>query len=148
MTGAIESAIANVNGHVGVAARHLVTGQEFRHNADDIYFTASTLKVPVLVELFRQVSVGKTDLESRITLRDPFRVPGSGVLRELDNGLQLTVKDAATLMIIVSDNTATDMMYHLVGRDNLNGTMQRLGLTKTRTPMSVRELLFNMVGEK
>ncbi|MBM3934472.1 MAG: serine hydrolase [SAR202 cluster bacterium] len=148
MPNAIEAAIANVNGQVGVAAKHLVTGKEFRYQADDIYFTASTLKVPVLVELYRQASEGKIDLAKRITLEDRLRVPGSGVMRELDNGLSLTVKDAAMLMIIVSDNTATDIVYNLVGRDNLNATMQRLGLTKTKTPMSTRELLFNMVGEK
>ena len=148
MTSAIEAAIANVNGHVGVAAKHLVTGREFRHQADDVYFTASTLKVPVLVELYRQASQGKVDLAKRMTLEDKLRVPGSGVMRELDNDLNLSVKDVATLMIIVSDNTATDMIYNLIGRENLNRTMQQLGLTKTKTPMSVRELLFNMAAVK
>ncbi|MCZ6678149.1 MAG: class A beta-lactamase-related serine hydrolase [Candidatus Poribacteria bacterium] len=143
---AIQTAISDVQGIVGLAAKHLDTGPEIRHNADTVFFTASTLKVPLLVELYRQVDQGLIDLNRRIELTDALRVPGSGVFKELASGLQPTLHDLALLMIIISDNTATDFLYNLVGRDNLNNTMQELGLTQTHIPMTCRELLFSIAG--
>lgn len=143
---AIESVITKVPAYVGVSAKHLETGRAIQHNADEIFFTASTFKVPLLVELYRQVDQGKVDMGQRIELTDDLRVTGSGVLKELSKGIQPTVHDLATLMIIISDNTATDMLYNLVGKDNLSNTLAELGLNKTRIPMTTRELLYNIVG--
>ena len=63
---------------------------------------------------------GKVDLNQRVELTDAHRTPGSGVLKEMGAGLQPTIHDLAMLMIIISDNTATDILYNLVGRANLN----------------------------
>ena len=142
----IKDAISHIEGTVGLSARHLETGREIHHNADDVFFTASTLKVPILVELYRQVDRGRIDLNRRFELSDDLRVPGSGILKEMAPGLNPTVHDLAMLMIIISDNTATDILYNLVGGDNLNETMRELGLLKTRIPMTVRQLLFSVVG--
>ena len=142
----VESAIAAVPAVTGIAAKHLDTGQELSHQADDLYFTASTFKVPILIELYRQVDMGIVDPSARLELTDADRSPGSGVLKELAGGLRPTVRDLATLMIIVSDNTATDMLYDLVGRDRLNDTMRDLGLHQTNLPMSCRDLLNSMYG--
>jgi len=143
----ITDAIGKIDATVGVAARHLETGHEIMHDADGVYFTASTFKVPILATLYRQVEAGKVDLSQRVELTDALRVPGSGVLRELGVGIQPTLHDLAMLMIIVSDNLATDIVYHTVGRENLSATMAELGLTKTKLPMSCRELLFSLAGE-
>lgn len=142
----IEAAIADVPGTVGLAARHFETGEQIRHRADGVFFTASTFKVPVLLELYRQVDQGIVDLDRRIKLTDRLRAPGGGVVKELANGLNPTVHDLSLLMVIISDNTATDLLYDLVGRDRLNRTMQELGLANTRIPMSCRELLYSMYG--
>ena len=142
----IKDAISRIEGTVGVSARHLETGREIRHNADDVFFTASTLKVPVLVELYRQADRGIVDLKQRVELTDGMRVPGSGILKEMEAGLNPTLHDLAMLMIIISDNTATDILYNLVGGDNLNNAMRELGLHNTRIPMTVRQLLFSVVG--
>jgi beta-lactamase class A len=142
----IESAIADVQANVGVAAKHLITDEEIHHQADNLYFTASTLKVPLLVELYRQVDGGVVNPDSRVTLTDRLRAPGSGVLKEMANGLSPAVHDLAVLMIIISDNTATDLLYDLVGRNNLKQTMRDLGLNSTSIPMSCRELLYSMYG--
>ena len=142
----IKDAISRIQGTVGLSARHLETGREIQHNADDVFFTASTLKVPVLVELYRQVDRGRIDLNRRVELSGELRVPGSGILKEMAPGLNPTVHDLAMLMIIISDNTATDILYNLVGGNNLNNTMRELGLSRTRIPMTVRELLFSVVG--
>ena len=142
----IEKAIAEVPGTVGVCARHLNTGAQVRHNADMTFFTASTLKVPLLLELYRQVDEGKIDLSRRMGLTATMRVTGSGVLKELGAGLQPTIHDLAMLMIVISDNTATDILYETVGRDSLNATMRELGLAKTHIPMSTREMLCSVTG--
>ena len=142
----IESAITRVKGHVGVGVKHFSTGKVFRHNATERFFTASTLKVPLLVELYRQVDRGKVDLFDRVDWTDDLRVSGSGILKEMGIGLQPTVRDLALLMIIISDNSATDYLYNLVGRDSLNAAMETLGLSHTSIPMTCRELLYSAVG--
>ena len=143
---AIQDFTAHTSGVVGVAAKHLETSERISHNADTVFFTASTLKVPLLVELYRQVDAGIIDVHQRIDLTDILRVPGSGVLKELASGLQPTVHDLAMLMIIISDNTATDILYNRVGGDNINNTMRQLGLTHTHIPMTCRELLYGITG--
>ena len=142
----VESAISQVPGIVGVAARHLEAGKELRHNAGEVFFTASTKKIPILVELYRQADEGRVSLDERIELTESLRVPGSGVLKELAPGLQPTLHDLALLMIIISDNVATDTLYHMVGRERLDETMRGLGLTKTRIPMGSRDLLYSITG--
>lgn len=143
---AIQDFTAQTGGVVGVAAKHLETDERVDHNADTVFFTSSTLKVPLLVELYRQVDAGVVDVSQRVDLTDALRVPGSGVLKELAAGVQPTVHDLAMLMIIISDNTATDILYNRVGGDNINDTMQRLGLNQTRIPMTCRELLYSIAG--
>ena len=142
----IQDFTTGTGGIVGVAAKHLETGECISHNADTVFFTASTLKVPLLVELYRQVDAGIINVNQRIDLTDALRVPGSGVLKELSSGLQPTLHDLAMLMIIISDNTATDILYNRVGGDNINNTMRQLGLTHTHIPMPCRELLYSITG--
>ncbi|MDA0746086.1 MAG: class A beta-lactamase-related serine hydrolase [bacterium] len=142
----LETAIAHVPGIVGLSVKHLETGRQIYHNSEEIFFTASTLKVPLLVELYRQVDEGRLALNHRIKLTEDLHVPGSGILKEMALGLQPTLRDLAMLMIIISDNTATDYLYHLVGGNNLNTTMQNLGLTQTHIPMTCKQLLFSAVG--
>ena len=144
----VESAVREVPGAVGVVARHLGSDAEIRLRDDEVFFSASTKKVPLLVELYRQVDAGEIDLGRRVELTDRIRAPGSGVLREMATGLQPTIRDLAVLMIIISDNTATDYLYHLVGPGRIDETMRRLGLTKTRIPLSSRELVYSIAGVK
>ncbi len=142
----IQDVTAQTEGVIGVAAKHLETGVHVHYNADTVFFTASTLKVPLLVELYRQVDAGIIDVNQRIELTEALRVPGSGVLKELSSGLKPTVHDLAMLMIIISDNTATDILYNRVGGDNINSTMRQLGLHHTHIPMTCRELLYSITG--
>ena len=142
----IEAALAEVPGEVGVAAKHVDSREHLHFNADAVFFTASTFKIPILAELYRQVDEGIIDPEERIELTDEYCSPGSGVLKEMRTGLHLTIHDLAMLMIIISDNTATDTLYHLVGRARLDSTMRSLGLNRTRLPMTCREMLYSMCG--
>jgi beta-lactamase class A len=129
---AIQREIDAFAGTVGVAAKNLGTGEEIRVNADDETGTASTIKVPILIELFRQVEAGEVDLETKIADSPETRTPGSGILRDLSVGNPLSVRDIAILMIVVSDNTATNMLIDLLGMDRINATMTEFGFPRTQ----------------
>lgn len=116
----------------GLAAKHLGTGEELRVNAEAVMPTASTIKVPILIEVFRRVEAGTVDLERMLTVTEAVRVPGSGILRDLSLGVRLSVRDLATLMIVVSDNTATNLLIDLVGIDAVNRTLAEFGFARTR----------------
>jgi beta-lactamase class A len=132
---------------LGVAVRHLGTGEEVSFNGDELFPTASVFKVPVIVELYRQVEAGKLRLDDKLVLKDSLKVPGSGILKELTEGLDTSIRDLSRLMMILSDNTATDMLVEKVGKENVNATMRRLGLNNTIVVADCRDLLFDLVGE-
>ncbi|MEA2526667.1 MAG: beta-lactamase class [Thermomicrobiales bacterium] len=119
------------SGVLGLAAANLATGEEIAVEADRTFPTASAFKIPVMVEVFRQERAGHLRLDERLELRPSDLVRGSGVLRDLMPGLTPTIYDLAMLMIVVSDNTATNMLIDRVGGiEPINRTMQeRLGLS-------------------
>src|SRR5207249_428419 len=111
----------------------LDTGEEIAMSADQSMDTMSVIKVPLLVEAFRQIEAGRLSLKDRYTLTPGDRRPGTGVIRSLDDGAVLTLKDLLTLMVIVSDNTATDVVFQKVGgTEPVNALMRSYGLTSIR----------------
>lgn len=141
----IIEAFVGLEGTIGVAVKHLETGEEFLIEGDTLFPMASVFKVPVIITLYKQVEEGKINLDEKIEMTDYARVPGSGLLKQLTPGLGMPVRDYRTLMMIISDNTATDMIVNLVGKENVNETMRKLGLKKTRI-MTCREILFELAG--
>lgn len=129
---AVAAEFAAFAGTGGLFAKHLGTGEVVQFNADAEIPTASTIKVPILIELFRQVEAGIVDLDRRLPAGEAARVGGSGVLRDLSVGLELPIRDHATLMIVVSDNIATNVLIDLVGVDAVNRTMREFGFPGTR----------------
>ncbi len=129
----IEQIQKDFSGTLGVAAKRLDVqdGELVSLNAETVFPTASVIKVPILVEVFRQVEQGSLSLDSKLSLKEKDKVGGSGILKELHAGLELTLLDLAKLMIVISDNTATNMLIELVGRDSVNKTMRKLGLHRT-----------------
>jgi beta-lactamase class A len=116
------------SGRYSLAAKNLQTGEELLVDPDRAYPTASTFKVPIMIEVFRQIGEGAFGLHDRIELTESVIVEGSGVLRDLELGLKPTVHDILMLMIIVSDNTATNMCIDLVGGpERITRTMHELG---------------------
>ena len=101
---------ARFGGHLGLMAKNLATGDTVAYNAGDRFPTASTIKLPVMAAYFDMVRRGEIDPAMRVTLRREDKKPGSGVLQFLDDGASLTLRDAVTLMITMSDNTATNLV--------------------------------------
>lgn len=145
-TDAMEGFFADLGGPVGIFVDHLDTDLVLAYNADERFPTASTLKTPLLYEQYRQAEAGKMDLSERITLSHANRVAGSGVLQDLDEGLQPTLRDLGELMIIVSDNWATDLLYERLGKDAMAATLRELGMTNTFIPLTIREMFCYIAG--
>lgn len=124
----LAAAATHFPGHYGLAARNLRTGEEILVDADALYPTASTYKVPVMIEVFRRVELGEMDLTDEIVFTKETLRLGSGVMRDLTPGRAWTLHDLIVLMIIVSDNTATRMLLqHVGGNAAVNATMRELG---------------------
>lgn len=115
-------------GSVGVAIVG-PDGTAFTRNGDRRYRAASTVKVPLMVEIYRQIDRGQRALNDRHQLRDEDRANGSGVLLELHEGTELTIRDLVYLMISISDNTATNILIDMAGMAEVNATMASLGMT-------------------
>ncbi|MEK6285028.1 MAG: serine hydrolase [Acidobacteriota bacterium] len=125
----IERITRSVNAKWGIYIKCIETGEEIAINADETMDTMSVIKIPLMAEVFRQIEAGKFALTDRMTLKETEKRPGTGVIRSLDAGASLTIKDLITLMIIVSDNTATDMLFEKVGGvEPVNKLMQSYGL--------------------
>lgn len=121
-------------GEMGVFARNLNTGQTIAINADTRFPTASVIKLAVLVEAFHQIAEGKISPDTKITLRasDKVGIGDSGTINELHDGTELTVSDLLNLMIVVSDNTATNLIVARLGTVAVNARMESYGLRQTK----------------
>ena len=115
-------------GAVGVAAR-APDGGTFSYNGERRFRAASTVKIPIMVEVYRQVERGERALDDPYTLTAEGKTPGSGVLLHLHDGIGLTLNDLIYLMMSISDNTATNILIDMAGMERVNATMRSLGMT-------------------
>lgn len=124
---------AELDGVLGLGARNLSTGEEIYWNPERIFPQGSTIKILILIELYRQVQAGQVDLKATYRVRDADKVDGAGILKELGHEtVCLTIHDLAVLMIVLSDNTASNLLIDLVGMEHINQTMQTASLQYTR----------------
>jgi beta-lactamase class A len=125
--------IDSLDGVFGLVIQDLTTGETFSVNPDIVFTQASVIKVPVLVELYRQAKAGEISLDEVVAVKRTDFVGGAGILRRLTAGqVSMPVRDLAILMTVLSDNTATNMLIDLVGIENVNQTMTDLGFPGTR----------------
>ena len=127
---------AIVDGYEGVAGIHLLdltSGERFAVQDDLVFPQASAIKVPILLELFRRAESDPGILRRRVEMTDEVRTAGSGVLQVLtDGGSALSLEDYAIYMIMVSDNTATNVLIDELGMDAVNALSASLGAPSTR----------------
>ena len=120
---------ASVDAEWGIYVRFLDSGDEICIDADRKLDTMSLIKVPVLVALMRRAERGEIDLNRRVLLEEDHKRLGTGVFRLFDAGASITMRDAATMMIVLSDNTATDLCVDAVGGvDAVNACMRELAI--------------------
>jgi len=125
-------------GEVAVSVKHLKNGTTFVHRGDSVQATASLIKFPILVELYRQSQAEKVSLDKMITLKEEDKVPGSGILTShFPAGSQIPLRGVARLMIAFSDNTATNLVIDQIGLPTVTQTMLDLGLPETRANSKV-----------
>lgn len=129
----IREKIAGFRGVVSLYAKNLNSGAEFGIRADERVRTASTIKLPILVAVAQAVAEGKASWDEEIELKAEDKVAGSGVLHEFTPGRKFLVRDLANLMIVVSDNTATNLLIDRFSADYVNSVMEKLGFASTRS---------------
>ena len=125
----IERIVRNQDGVVGVSVKHIETGQALSLNGDVPFPMASTFKVPILFELLNQVKEGKFRLEDEIDVQKTDQHLGSGMFSRLVMpGLKVSVLNAVHFMMMISDNSATDLLLAKVGAEKINARLKGLGI--------------------
>ncbi len=127
----LSEKIRSVSAEVGLAIRGVDIDLRVDIGSQTSFRSASIIKVPLLAALFWQSERGLLNWQETLTLRDEHRTPGSGILRHLHSGLELTLYDLAVLMIVLSDNTATNMLIDRTGVESVQEFLQRLGFHHT-----------------
>jgi beta-lactamase class A len=127
----IAELAASHHGRVALYAKNLTTGEIVSLDSTRPVQTASVIKLPLMLQAFEQVKSGKLKLSSPVRLTKDNQVPGSGILILMDPGLTVSLKDAITLMMTLSDNTATNMLIDVVGLRPTNEMLARMGLKNT-----------------
>lgn len=131
--------IKSVPGKVGFYYKNLITGDTLEFQKDLQLHAASVIKIPILIEVFSRLETGGMEKSEVFTIHDKDKLPSCGALTYMHEGLQVTLEDLYTLMIILSDNTATNLLIKRLGMESINKTMQSLGLRQTK----INRLLFD-----
>ncbi|MBP1767642.1 MAG: hypothetical protein H6P98_1757, partial [Candidatus Aminicenantes bacterium] len=143
----IENVIKKARGEVGVALRHLESGQGLEFNAGSRFPMASTFKLPVFVEIMAQVKEGKFSLDDEVSIQKADQHLGSGMLSSLTApGIKLTVRNLVNLMMMISDNSATDILLAKVGAENVNTRLRGYGIEGISVNRSCQELIMDWMG--
>ncbi len=123
----LEAIAGRLDGVMGYVVVDLTSGERIERLPDEIFPLASTIKLAILYELFKQAEDGQVNLDDVRTLEKRHVVGGSGVLAEL-TAPAMSLRDYATLMVVVSDNTATNLLIETVGMEKVTRRMSELGL--------------------
>lgn len=136
----IEKLLQGIPGKLTVYYKNLVTGEIMDHNGDVPMMAASVIKVPILMETFRQIREGMLGKDQLYVLKEEDKMPSCGCLNRMHAGMGLTVQDLYNLMIILSDNTATNILIRLLGGvETVNASLAGMGYRTCR----VNRLLFD-----
>lgn len=140
----LNSIINEIPGKVGFYYKDLTDGLEIGYGENELFIAASVIKVPILIEVLRQIESGKINDHDIIRVEKEDKMPSCGALTYMRDGLEVSIKDLYTLMIIHSDNTATNILINLAGMDNINRTLSQLGCKDTK----LNRLLFDSLEQE
>jgi beta-lactamase class A len=141
----LESQIQEIDQHLdgvmGIAIEDLTTGDHYFLHENEVFAQASSIKITVLANLYLQAQQGKLKLTDLYTVQSADLVPDSDIMNGLTPGVtRVTLRDLATMMVAVSDNSATNVLIDKVGMQNVNGMLDSLGLTHTRLRRKMMDL--------
>ena len=119
-------------GKIGFYYKNLATGEELMYQEQMPMMAASVIKLFIMAEAYRQIQAGTLSKDQLVTIHKADCVPSCGALTYMHEGLQVTVEDLYTLMIILSDNSATNFLIDIVGEEQVNQLIAELGYTTTR----------------
>jgi beta-lactamase class A len=141
----LEAAIHDVDQHLegvmGVAIEDLTTGDQFFLHDNEVFAQASSIKIAILADLDLQAQQGKLKLTDLYTVQASDLVPDSDIMGGLTPGVtRVTLRDLATMMVAVSDNSATNVLIDRLGMDNVNAMLDSLGLAHTRLRRKMMDL--------
>ena len=143
----LENAVRGVEGEIGVAAKHLETGEEVVLNGDVKFPLASVFKLPVFVELMAQIGEGRFTMDDMINIEISDQHLGSGMLSDLDApGITLSLRNLVNMMMMISDNSATDIVVTKVGPENVNARMRSYGIEGMSVDRTCQELIMDAIG--
>lgn len=144
---ALQRAVDQFPGSAGVWVHHLESGLQTGVDPDTLYPMASTYKVPILTEMMARIEAGEMSLDDPVEVLPADQHIGSGLLQSLyAPGITLSLRNVATMMIILSDNSATDMLIDRLGADRINARLRSLGIEQTRVDRTTLELILDFVG--
>jgi len=138
---------------IGVGFKDLKEGKELYYNRKQKFLLASVFKIPVLIALYKQQELGKININSHYVIReedimrDTETQQGSGIIKELSPGIEMSIRDIAILMMTISDNNATDIIMRLVGSENIKKTLKDLDALDTQASVSTKDIVFSSIPE-
>ena len=145
----LKQIAARSRGALGFCALDLTSGERFALNDNVTFPQASAIKIAILMEVYKQANEGKFKLSDKRRIANKDKTGGSGVLQELGDGtVELSIHDLCLLMIVLSDNTATNLLIDLVGMDQINRTLESLGLKQTRVKRRMLDTAASWRGDE
>lgn len=127
----IKDAVKGLEGTWSIIIHDLKSGEKIFVNEGQVYPSASIIKLWILWKLYKEAEKGNINLDKEIILKEEHKTGGFGILQDLHAGLNLSIRDLAILMIILSDNTATNMLIDYLGMDAINQEIKELGMENT-----------------
>ena len=145
----LAEVVSRARGVVGVSALDLTSGERFGVNDTLLFPQGSAIKIPILMEVYKQAAEGKFKLTDLRSISRKDKVGGSGILQDFGNGTsRLSIQDLCVMMIVLSDNTATNMLIDLVGMASIKRTLSSLGLKETRLQRRMMDTAASGRGEE
>jgi beta-lactamase class A len=133
----IKAEVSTFKGNVWIYAKNLDNGKEYSLRGEEKVRTASTIKLPIMTEVFHQIDQGKIKWTDEFILPNMSQTSGAGILGEFSEGTKIDLKTATNLMIVISDNFATNLVLDKISSNNVNDFMKTLGLNNT---LSLRKI--------